>query len=145
MKEVRECIECGRPFIANVASKKTCSKACSEARRLKKVEEKNARARAATLERIGVKICATCGKEFSPNHPSKVCCSPECQKIREREMAKASWKSSKLVAQKKPVSAEKEIIDINAKAKEMGMTYGQYVAYMEGKKLWNGSLRRTDS
>ena len=131
MNEIRECSECGRPFISNVASKKTCSKACSEARRLKKVEEKNAKARAATLERIGVKICLTCGKEFTPNHPAKVCCSPECQKIRERQLVKASWKKE-AQREKEIKSSEKAISDINAKAKAMGLSYGQYVARYGG-------------
>ncbi len=130
---VRECSECGRPYISNVASKLTCSKECSEIRRLRRVEEKNARARAATRERLGVKICATCGKEFSPNHPSKVCCSPVCQRERERKMAREGWASFKQTKAKKPKTSEQQIIDINAKAKAMGMSYGQYVARYGGK------------
>lgn len=145
MEVERICSECGKPFIATVASKLTCSKECSEIRRLKRVEEKNTRAREATKARIGIKICATCGKNFSPNHSSKVCCSTECQRIRERKMVRESLKSARQNSTNKPKSTEKQIIDINAKAKEMGMTYGQYVAYIEGKKAWNGSQRRTDS
>jgi hypothetical protein len=129
---VRECSECGRPYISNVASKLTCSKECSEIRRLRKVEEKNARARAATRERIGIKICLTCGKDFSPNHPSKVCCSPECQRERERKLAREGWRSMGQTAARKPKSTEKQIIDINAKAKAMGLSYGQYVARYGG-------------
>jgi hypothetical protein len=142
---VRECSECGRPFISNVASKLTCSKECSDIRRKKYNDEKNAKAREATKIRNGTRICVTCGKEFAPSHSIKVCCSPECQKERGRQMAKEAWRSTKQTRAKKPKSTEKQIIDINAKAKAMGMTYGQYVAYIEGKKLWNGSQRKTDS
>ena len=141
---VKECVECGRPFIANVANRKVCSQACSDIRMKRHNDEKNARARAATIERIGVKICKTCGKEFTPNHPAKVCCSPECQKIRERQLVNNSIRSAKLREQQIKCS-EKQISDINAKAREMGMTYGQYVAYVEGKKAWNGSQRKMDS
>ena len=127
MEVERICSECGKPFIATVASKLTCSKECSEIRRLKRVEEKNVRAREATKARIGIKICATCGKKFAPNHSSKVCCSPACQKERERKMAREGWRSTGQTAAKKPRSTEKQIIDINAKAKAMGLSYGQYV------------------
>jgi hypothetical protein len=35
-------------------------------------------------------------------------------------------------AARKPKSTEKQIIDINAKAKAMGLSYGQYVARYGG-------------
>ena len=129
---IRICSECGKPYDSNVASKLTCSKECSEARRLKRVAEKNARERAATRERLGVKICATCGKEFAPSHSTKVCCSPACQKERERQMAKVGWLNVKQTKAKKPKSNQERITDINTKAKAMGLSYGQYVARYGG-------------
>ena len=128
---VKVCSICGKTFETNVSGKKTCSEECAAISKKRYNDAKNARARVATRERIGIKICATCGKEFSANHPAKVCCSPDCQRVRERELAKASWKKEAL-REKKIKSSEKAIIDINAKAKAMGLSYGQYVARYGG-------------
>lgn len=141
---IRECCICGIQFESKVSNRKTCSQECSEKRRRQYNDELNAKAREATRVRLGTKICATCGKEFAPNHPAKVCCSPGCQKERDREVARLYWNKKKSPVENQPVDKAQAIIDINAKAKEMGMTYGQYVAYIEGKKLWNGSQRKTD-
>ncbi|MBR5584096.1 MAG: hypothetical protein IKW21_06170 [Lachnospiraceae bacterium] len=140
---VKTCVECGKVFITNKGNRLTCSKECAALRVKLYTETKYAKARAATRERIGTKICLICGKEFSPNQPAKVCCSPECQRERDRERVRASNKSIQQ-RNKKIKSSEKQINDINAKAKAMGMTYGQYVAYIEGKKLWNGSQRKME-
>ena len=141
---IRECCICGMKFATKVSNKITCSKKCSEKRRRQYMDELNAKAREATRVRLGTKICATCGKEFAPNHPAKVCCSPGCQKERDRELTRLYWNKKNSPVENKPVDKAQAIIDINTKAKAMGMTYGQYVAYVEGKKLWNGSQRKTD-
>ena len=134
---IRVCCICGKQFESRVANKMTCSQECAEKKRRQYIDNLNAKAREATKERLGTKQCAVCGKEFAPNHPAKMCCSPMCQRERDKEMARKHWNKHK-----KPVDKAKAINDINAKAKAMGMTYGQYVAYMEGKKLWNGSQRK---
>jgi len=128
---IKVCTECGKTFIANVANRKTCSDACSEIRKKKYAEKVYAKKRAATLERIGMRICVTCCKEFTTNNPAKVCCSPECQRVRDRKLTKQNRMSTKLREQKIK-SSEKDIIDINAKAKAMGLSYGQYVARYGG-------------
>jgi hypothetical protein len=127
---IRECRICGKLFNANVSNRKTCSQECADIRRRQYIDEQNARARAATRERLGTKICAICGKEFAPNHPAKMCCSPECQRERDRDLvrSKRKYKGTK----QKNKSSEEQIIDINAKAKAMGLSYGQYVARYGG-------------
>ena len=139
----KKCTECGKIFAVNVPNRKTCSEECAEIRRRKYIDELNAKSREATRERLGTRLCVTCGREFAPDRPARVCCSPGCQKVRDRELVKASLKKTK-ERERAIKNSEKQIVDINAKAKEMGMSYGQYVAYIEGKKLWNGSQRKTD-
>lgn len=128
---VKECVECGKIFITNKGNKLTCSKKCSDIRRKKYADDLYAKARAATRERIGIKICVICGNEFAPNQPTKVCCSPECQRIRDRQRIRESNHSIKQ-RNKKVKSTEQQINDINAKAKALGMSYGQYVARYGG-------------
>lgn len=128
---VKECVECGKLFVTNKGNKVTCSKECSDIRKKKYNDEKNAKAREATRERLGIRICVICGNEFAPNQPAKVCCSPECQRVRDRQRVRESNHSIKL-RNKKVKSTEQQINDINAKAKAMGLSYGQYVARYGG-------------
>ena len=129
---VKTCTECGRPFVTNKTIKLTCSEECAAARRKKYAENKNAKARAATRERLGTRFCVVCGNEFAVNHPAKICCSPECQRERDRERVRISNRSIQQKTAKKAKSSEKAINDINAKAKAMGLSYGQYVARYGG-------------
>ena len=126
---VRECIVCGKPYTSNIKNKLTCSPECSEIRRKQYTKKVNAEARAATRLRLGTKLCAVCGKEFEPNHPQKVCCSPECQIKRDREKVKSFRKTA--AKKPKPRDMHKEAVEINAKAREMGMSWGQYMAYLK--------------
>lgn len=70
-------------------------------------------------------ICLNCGKEFIPLTYRNKLCSEECKRERIKEQ-----KSRK---KKKP---NEDIVDISVKAKEMGMSYGQYQAmqYMKHMK-----------
>mgnify|MGYP003314736900 CR=1 FL=1 len=128
---VRTCVECGKTFLTHVPSKKTCSDECANMRRRRYAIERNAERRQATRERLGTRICLTCGKEFAPSNSNKVCCSSECQKVRDRELVNASNRSIRQ-RNKKAKSSEQQINDINAKAKAMGLSYGQYVARYGG-------------
>ena len=129
---VKTCTECGKTFLTHIKVKLTCSEECANMRRRKYAIERNAKARAATIERNGIRICLICGNEFAPSHANKVCCSPECQKKRERELVNASNRSIQQKRAKKVKSSEQQINDINAKAKAMGLSYGQYVARYGG-------------
>lgn len=128
---VKECAECGKIFESNVHSQKTCSPGCAAIRRKKQNEERYAKARAATRERNGIRICLNCGKDFVSDHALKVCCSRECQ--HERDKRKINENNRSIRQKSKAIrSTEKQIIDINAKARALGMSYGQYVARYGG-------------
>ena len=58
--------------------------------------------------------CLNCGKEFVKSKPYQLYCNPKCRGL-------TSYK-------KRKGGNKQEIIDINKKAKELGMSYGQYVA-----------------
>ena len=70
------------------------------------------------------KICRICGKEFFSTVDRKFYCSEECyyQSVRNR-----SKENSLKVKRKKPTTNMEKIAEINRKAVEMGMSYGDYV------------------
>lgn len=128
---VKTCVECGKTFLTHISSKKTCSDECANMRRRRYAIKRNEEKRQETRERLGTRTCLICGKEFEPRNCNIVCCSPECQKVRDRELVNASNRSIRL-KNKKAKSSEQQINDINAKAKAMGLSYGQYVARYGG-------------
>lgn len=76
--------------------------------------------------------CANCGKEFGSNRTIKKYCSNECYRIKNLEMQKAYQKKIKA----KGVKKEKKltVAEIAVKAKEAGMSYGQYSAMLALRK-----------
>lgn len=70
------------------------------------------------------KKCKYCGKEFNSTKNDRRYCSDECRKKSQLEMSKKRRKGAHI---KKPNAA---VVDIAVKAREAGMTYGQYVAKM---------------
>lgn len=72
-----------------------------------------------------LKKCKCCGIEFDSTKQNRRYCSDECKKkiSRERKRRKKEYVT-------KPNAA---VIDIAVKAREAGMTYGQYVARMGGE------------
>ena len=64
--------------------------------------------------------CAMCGKKFKTSKHNKYYCSEECKLKNPRYR-------SILTKKKKPKQIE-SIADINRKALELNMTYGEYVA-----------------
>lgn len=71
------------------------------------------------------KKCKYCGKEFDATKSKRLYCSDKCKKSRWREKDK---KRKYGVHMENPNAA---VVDIAVKAREAGMTYGQYVAKME--------------
>lgn len=70
------------------------------------------------------KKCKYCGKEFDATKSKRLYCSDKCKKSRWREKDK---KRKYGVHMENPNAA---VVDIAVKAREAGMTYGQYVAKM---------------
>lgn len=135
---IRECKICGRPFIAKVANQEMCSEQCRAISKKQYAAKINAELRAATKERLGTYICVVCGREYHPANSLKVTCSPQCQTIRSKQLARENMRTIRQAQKnKRNRNTFKATVEINARAREMGMSYGQYVAYMEGKLRWH--------
>lgn len=74
--------------------------------------------------------CKICGREFIVNN-NRTCCGEECSRINKVKIERL--KKQKRMAVRNVTKKRQEIAAINAKAKEAGMSYGQYVAMMEIK------------
>ena len=77
--------------------------------------------------------CVICGKEFEYEKGNKICCSKECSS--ERVIILQRWKrkndkSNKPQPQKKHSS--KSISELQNEARRRGMSYGIYIARIEG-------------
>lgn len=76
-------------------------------------------------------VCAHCGAEFQSKYP-KVFCSLKCQrKGYYKNLRKPIMESTKKEHKKPSESIEQ----IQIKAREMGISYGKYVAMKEGGML----------
>jgi hypothetical protein len=84
------------------------------------------------VDKITVK-CKICGKEFVTNKTIKQCCSAECVKINAKNNYQAISERRKEERQKKK---EKKVTltEMAIKAKQLGMSYGQYSAMMYMQK-----------
>lgn len=69
--------------------------------------------------------CPICFEYFTPNSNSQKFCGAECRMFAKKK------EEEKKAQQKKKSKKIKSIRQINREARERGMTYGQYVAYME--------------
>lgn len=78
-------------------------------------------------------ICKICGKEFTTSSVAK-CCSEECKKENEKRNVASYYMRVGKNNKKTKTKAKKEkkltVTEIAVKAKEAGMSYGQYVARM---------------
>lgn len=75
--------------------------------------------------------CKICGKEFITDSNIRKCCSEECKKINAKINGKI-WADKQKTMQPKPKKKEKKdtVTDIAVKARELGMSYGQYTAML---------------
>ena len=73
--------------------------------------------------------CAVCGREFEKTHSRQTICSDECRTLKRKEYMRRNYKKRKLKANaKKRKSASKSIAEIQAEARNLGLSYGEYVA-----------------
>ena len=89
----------------------------------------------ALFRKNNILTCKICGKEFEAGCCNAKCCSEKCKKEnakinskRHAERVKLQQKEEKEKKKKKLTIAEIAVI-----ARKAGMTYGQYVAQMEGR------------
>ena len=76
------------------------------------------------------KICVICGKEFEP-HGHQITCGKECSTINKKMKKRKSdklYKERQRIIRSRKTSNTTGIVDMNNKARELGMSYGQYKA-----------------
>lgn len=140
----KECEWCGNLYVPKAGNQRFCCKECSKEYNRKTMRLHMRKIRQLEYEKMKiVKHCEICGNEFYTTNPRKTVCSPECSRERAR-IRNAEYRSlhrkkkitfdgfteegisySYLEQQKK---SKKKIDDVDAKAKALGMSYGQYVA-----------------
>lgn len=133
--ELTECKHCGRLFVPEHYNIRLCSEECRAAARKISVDRSNAKAREAKKVNPIQKRCLVCHHKFRTNRSDVVTCSPHCQRIRNLEKMKEYAEKQRIEKKQKPMS----IAEFNRKAREMGMSYGQYDLYlrMHGKEKQN--------
>ena len=79
------------------------------------------------------KTCVVCGREFSTARTRKICCSPECSKAHKRKIDRHKNRRAGIggMARIRAKAAERPSLgQIAAEARSRGMSYGQYVAWL---------------
>ena len=82
------------------------------------------------------KICVICGKEFEPHGP-KITCGKECSIINKKmkkEKSDKLYRERQMIIRGRKTSNTTGIVDMNNKARELGMSYGQYSAMLMMQK-----------
>ena len=74
--------------------------------------------------------CIGCGKQFTVNARNQHYCSVEC---REYERKKTQ-KKEKRMEEKKKEKHMGELANFNDKAKKLGLSYGQYMIFLQTEK-----------
>jgi len=125
---VRNCVVCGKEFATDHKQVLSCSEECKYQRKLQTIKSytKAKRERDRYEEAHKDKICAYCGKVFNSVKTNKIYCSPYCGKCAHTEKIKDIM--PKEVPKPKP---SKSITQICKEAKEHGMSYGDYIAFLE--------------
>ena len=137
---VKKCVHCGGDFEVDESNhherrREYCSSICKH--------------RAHHLRRIGgpqeyEKECLECGRVYMAKRCDSATCSPECYKERNKKRNRITGAIYRekmradrllLVEQPKPEPKKPETIaEFDRKAREMGMTYGQYDLYLRLQK-----------
>ena len=72
--------------------------------------------------------CAYCGKVFTKNSGPQKFCSKECYLSQRRESYDPVKRREERKRRQKPAKPDSELARINRQAREIGLSYGQYVA-----------------
>lgn len=78
------------------------------------------------------KTCAYCGNEFVAKRKNGRFCSPECYKNHSHKMETERYRRKKAEADER-VKVNKNLVETVQKARDMGMSYGQYKAMIYKK------------
>lgn len=131
---MRKCKICGKMFEPNYRNKQMCSAECVAAARKIANAKSNERVKQRRRERLGIRICVECGAEFAPNRETQVCCNSICQHERLRKIEKSWREEAKKEKARKIKKKPETLAEVNAKAREAGMTYGKYMEYLRLQK-----------
>ena len=85
------------------------------------------------------KYCIGCGKTFTVSAKNQVYCTVECRENERRKRHAEMYKKRKRQKKVSKVKEKKEvhmgeIATFNDKAKQMGLTYGQYMIFLQTEK-----------
>lgn len=85
------------------------------------------------------KKCIGCGKTFTVSAKNQVYCTVECRENERRKRHAEMYKKRKRQKKVSKVKEKKEvhmgeIATFNDKAKQMGLTYGQYMIFLQAEK-----------
>lgn len=84
--------------------------------------------------------CVICSTEFEPKSYQQICCSKECSK--EHQHIRARWNNKIRSEKQKKEKAKKKkklsLTQINKLAREKGMSYGQYIVWLDKQEVADG-------
>ena len=93
------------------------------------------------FKRLIRKPCGWCRKEFETGRENEIYCSEECKKEKRKENYRNDQARMKLLREQEPVpekSGMSEFAMKNAKARALGMSYGQYDLARRMGRIANG-------
>lgn len=137
---IKNCLICGKPFEVddmdrNRSHRKYCGEECAytAAYERKKRYAQNGKKQMANVK------CEICGKIFLTPYIRQVTCGPECKYERSRILSRENDRKRReairngthpSLRKKAEQNKVEPIHDFNRRAREMGMTYGQYDLYL---------------
>ena len=136
MLQERECKYCGKKFVPTVKTNIYCSIDCQYENRKKSMRV----AREKGSSKISKRPCIVCGMVYQPKRANGTCCSDKCRRKYYKKMQTISnkklqekKKAEELLAKIKVQEKRKNspLVEMNAKARELGMSYGQYTVYLQ--------------
>ena len=79
--------------------------------------------------------CVNCCKEFRSLYATRVYCSDKCkaEAFKKRRQQRAEIHMNKAERTAMVAKSAAKLADLNAKAKQAGMSYGEYKALIDGK------------
>ena len=136
MLQERKCNYCGKKFMPTVKTNIYCSTDCQYENRKKRQRE----GKEGELAKIPKRPCIICGTIYQPKRANGTCCSDKCRRKHYKKMQTISSKklqekkkAEELMAKIKVQEKRKNspLVEMNAKARELGMSYGQYTVYLQ--------------
>lgn len=128
LDRVRTCAICGKEFKPIRSPQKCCSPECRKEHYRRYFNDYFHKHHSAK-EKLPLPVCRNCGNEFKPDNSGKIFCCRECY---------VEYCSAKKAAAKKPAAKNdgKTLGQWVREAKECGLDYGTYRAYLNMGKTY---------